>query len=236
MPDRRGSAMAIAWGGAVMFAASLLWFLYCYFVRFDRLPASEAATSALAVDLLLFSIFALHHSVLARTAAKRIVQRLVPPAIERSLYTWVASLLFILVCTEWRAVPGVLYTLDGVGRVLAYGVQGLGIALTIQASRALDVLDLAGVRQAQQAGHVRTAALQTGGLYGFVRHPLYFSWVLLVFGAPDMTATRFVFAAVSTGYLALAIPWEERALVSAFGQEYVAYRAAVRWRMIPLVY
>ena len=91
-----------------------------------------------------------------------------------------------------------------------------GLLLTIRSSAALDVLDLAGVRQVQRArdgAPPRHVALETRGLYGFVRHPLYFAWALMVFGAPDMTATRATFAIVSTGYLALAIPWEERSLM-----------------------
>jgi len=69
-----------------------------------------------------------------------------------------------------------------------------------------------------------------------VRHPLYFAWVLLVFGAPVMTATRATFAIASTAYLALAIPWEERSLIDLFGEQYEEYRRQVRWRMIPGIY
>jgi len=69
-----------------------------------------------------------------------------------------------------------------------------------------------------------------------VRHPLYFGWALLVFGAPHMTADRFTFAIVSTFYLALAIPFEERDLDDTFGSEYARYREHVRWRMLPGLY
>jgi protein-S-isoprenylcysteine O-methyltransferase Ste14 len=58
----------------------------------------------------------------------------------------------------------------------------------------------------------------------------------MVWGSPDMTATRATFAAVSTAYLALAIPWEERSLVRLFGRQYEAYRLKVRWRMFPGLY
>ena len=78
--------------------------------------------------------------------------------------------------------------------------------------------------------------LVTTGLYGFVRHPLYFAWTLVVFAAPHMTLTRFTFAAVSTAYLAIAIPFEERALVRRFGAQYSDYQRAVKWRMIPGLY
>ena len=69
-----------------------------------------------------------------------------------------------------------------------------------------------------------------------VRHPLYLGWALFVFGAPDMTLTRFSFAAISTAYLAVAIPFEEIGLVRTFGSDYEAYRRQVRWRMLPGLY
>ena len=51
-----------------------------------------------------------------------------------------------------------------------------------------------------------------------------------------MTATRLTFAVISTAYLALAIPWEERSLVRTFGPAYTAYQTQVRWRMLPGLY
>ena len=51
-----------------------------------------------------------------------------------------------------------------------------------------------------------------------------------------MTGTRAAFAIISTVYLMLAIPWEERGLVATFGPQYEAYRQRVRTRMIPFVY
>ena len=243
MRESRSPALAVAWGGTIVFAASLLWFCYCYLVRFDRLPASagtgRTTASAIFYDTMLFSVFALHHSVLARARAKRWIERVVPSHLERSCYTWIASLLFIGVCTWWLPVPGLLYRLNGAWRALGYAVQGFGAMLTIRTSRALDVLDLAGVRQVRApsaAGSPQHVPLKTTGVYGFVRHPLYFAWALMVFGTPDMTATRALFACISTAYLAIAIPWEERALVEMFGKEYEAYRGKVRWRMVPWVY
>ena len=236
----RPLASLVAWLGAALFGASLIWFLYCYFVRYSAAPMSADAVPAAALDVALFSIFALHHSLFARPRLKNAIRAAIPPELERSLYTWVASLLFIGVCAFWRPLPGVFYDLSGVWRVAAYAAQVVGIVLTFRASAKLDVLDLAGVRAVQQAARpaARTehVPLETTGLYGFVRHPLYFAWALFVFATPTMTATRALFAIVSTAYLALAIPWEERSLIQTFGQEYEAYRRKVRWRMVPWLY
>jgi protein-S-isoprenylcysteine O-methyltransferase Ste14 len=231
--------LGLSWGGAALFVASLLWFLYSYLVKFGRPAPSDSAGFALSVNILLFSAFAVHHSLLARSGIKRWVHNLVPPELERSLYTWVSSLLFLGVCGWWQFVPGVIYDVEGPWRLPAYGVQFGGLLLTVRASSAIDVLDLAGVRPVLLAargatpGHV---TLETSGVYGFVRHPLYLGWVLFVFGTPVMTATRATFAVVSTAYLFIAVPWEERSLLEVFGADYEAYQKKVRWRIIPGVY
>ena len=228
-------ARITAWGGAVAFAASLAYFLYAYLVRFGVTTADTAIWRPALTDIALFSAFALHHSLFARTPLKAWVRRVAPPLLERSLYTWVASALLAGVCWWWMPVPGELYRLGGYWRWLGSGIQGAGLLLTFLGSRALDVLDLAGVRAVLTA-RLAHVPLKTSGVFAIVRHPLYFGWALFTFGAPNMTATRALFALVSTAYLALAIPWEERALGTTFGAEYDAYRRTTRWRMLPGVY
>ena len=241
MHPQRRLALVIAWTGAAIFAVSLGWFLYCYLFRYGQPAPAGPMAGPVFTNVLLFSVFALHHSLLARTGAKRVVHRLVPSELERTLYTWVASALFLAVCTWWQPVPGVLYELTGAWRFVGWTVQLAGVALTVRASHALDVLELAGVRPILLCAPALGAARQnppltTRGLYGFVRHPLYFAWTLFVFGAPTMTGTRASFAILSTAYLMIAIPWEERGLVATFGQEYEGYRRKVKTRMIPWVY
>ena len=58
----------------------------------------------------------------------------------------------------------------------------------------------------------------------------------MVFGAPRMTGDRLAFAAITTAYLVIAIPWEERSLRRSFGEEYERYMRAVKWRMVPFIY
>jgi protein-S-isoprenylcysteine O-methyltransferase Ste14 len=233
------AALVFAWGGAVVFALSLLFCAYAYLVPFGRVLHDGSVLGPVISDVTLFAGFALHHSLLARSATKARVRELIPPSLERSVYIWTASVLFIIVCALWRPVPGELYHVSGHGAWIGHAVQLLGIVVTIRSAARLDVLDLAGVRpvmdppRLERGDHV---PLETAGWYGFVRHPVYFAWVLMVFGAPHMTMTRVVFAATSTIYLVVAIPFEERTLVHVFGDEYRAYQQRVRWRMLPGIY
>jgi protein-S-isoprenylcysteine O-methyltransferase Ste14 len=228
-------AVATAWGGAAAFAASLAYFLYAYLVRFGAGAARTGSLRPALADIALFSGFALHHSLFARTPLKAWVGRVASPVLERSLYTWVASAMFAGVCWWWVPVPGDVYRIDGHWRWMGWILQAAGVLLTFLGSRALDVLDLAGVRAIRTAPATHVP-LNTSGVFAIVRHPIYFGWTLFTFGAPHMTATRALFAVVSTAYLALAIPWEERGLVRTFGAEYEAYRRKTRWRMLPGLY
>jgi protein-S-isoprenylcysteine O-methyltransferase Ste14 len=224
----------------VLFVSSLAFFVYAYLVLFGEAVPAGPIGGPVVANLALFTAFALHHSVFARAGVKRWLNRLFPASLERSAFTWVSSALFLVVCWAWQPVPGVLYRLDAPWRGGLFAVQALGVVLTFFGSRAVDVLDLGGVRPLLDARAGRTAPrhvpLVTSGVYRLVRHPIYFGWVLLVFGSPGMTATRFTFAVISTLYLAAAIPLEERGLSAAFGDDYRRYCGAVRWRMIPGVY
>ena len=227
-----------AWLGGAAFVVSLALFLYAYLTRFGDWR-SEAAVAPGLLNATLFTIFALHHSLFARTRLKQLVVRFVPAWFERSLYTWTASVLFVAVVLAWQPVDGVVYAVPGRWRWIGYLAQAIGILLTIRGSSAIDVLDLAGIRpvlDARRHATPRHVPLETTGVFSLVRNPLYFGWALFVFGAPTMTGTRGVFAVISTLYLAIAIPLEERALIHVFGSAYRAYQERTRWRMFPGVW
>jgi protein-S-isoprenylcysteine O-methyltransferase Ste14 len=69
-----------------------------------------------------------------------------------------------------------------------------------------------------------------------VRHPIYLGWFLIVFPVPLMTMTRLLFAVVSSVYILIAIPFEERSLRRTSGGAYEPYRRKVRWKLIPRLY
>jgi len=147
------------------------------------------------------------------------------------VYVWIASLLLILVCLLWQPVGGDLYDATGWRAVAHASVQLAGIALIAQSVRAIDPLELAGIRPSSGSD-----GLQMGGPYRLVRHPLYSGWMLAAFGAAHMTGDRLAFAVLTSLYLMIAIPWEERSLVRSFGESYRRYQQQVRWRMIPFIY
>jgi protein-S-isoprenylcysteine O-methyltransferase Ste14 len=220
-----------AWTGALLFFVSLLSFGLVYGWRL-RVPAPETgSTIRHAIDnILLFTIFALHHSIMARTGAKAWIVRVVPPDLERSVYVWIASALFLAVCWMWQPLPGVIWSVSGAAFWIVLAIQLIGVAFTLRAAAVVGVWELAGVKQPD---HTRPIEFRASGPFGIVRHPIYLGWVVMVFAAPVMTTSRLLFAIVSTAYLIAAIPWEEASLVEAFGEKYRAYQRQMRWRLIP---
>lgn len=233
-----GTVRALQWLGALLFVISLAMGGKAYFQGFDAVaPAGTSAAVPLVIDVLLFSAFALHHSVLARTPLKRWLHARVGPDVERALYVILASVLFLACTRGWQPLPGTWYALTGPWWWVGAGVQWLGVLVTLLAARTLSLRELMGLDPARQVRPTTDVpTLETRGLYRVVRHPIYFGWVLFVAGAPLMTSTRLLFAVLSVLYLIIAIPFEERSLIESFGEPYRAYRRQVRWRVVPGIY
>lgn len=217
--------------------ASLGYFVYTY-AQFGTPAGAWHAGAWVAVvqNVLLFSLFAAHHSVLARQGTKRSLRRIVPPHLERSGYVAGAAVLFAIALTAWQPVPGVAWRLTGTWFIVGEAVCLAGVALIIVALSHVDLLAFVGLRQGLGLAYAPTDDLNTDGPYRIVRHPAYLGWVMLVWTLPVMTGTRLVFAAISTLYLVLVIPLEERSFRRALGAQYDAYARSVRWRLIPGIY
>lgn len=226
-------ARLFSWTGALLFLISLGYFFFVYLTRFGVLAARGEAIAAVTWDVTLFTLFALHHSVFARERVRRWVGHRVPVELERSVYVWIASLLFVVVCASWRPIAGAAWQAHGDVLWMLRVLQGAGLWLTITGASVLDIRELAGLIVRRPAAEPE---FKTTGPYGWIRHPIYAGWFLFVFAASPMTMTRLVFAIVSCAYVLVAIPLEERTLRAASRGAYDRYMAHVRWRLVPGVF
>jgi methanethiol S-methyltransferase len=238
--------------GAALFGLSLSFFVYSYWSVFGLRAEGPLRASAIVWNVVLFSVFGLHHSLFARESIRHALTQVLGP-LERSFYVWVASLLFIAVCWLWLPLSGVIWDVGeshvgGAARFILLFLQIGGITFSVYSAAAIDIWELAGTRQLDS--QLPTASAQplptpnsqrefefkTTGPYGLVRHPIYLGWFLIVFAVGTMTMTRFVFAVVSCTYILLAIPFEERSLRRSSNGAYDRYMKQVPRKLLPGVY
>jgi methanethiol S-methyltransferase len=193
-------------------------------------PPTDPWLVALMIDVALLSLFAVQHSVMARQGFKRLLTTVIPAAAERSTYVLASSLALILLFWQWRPLGGVVWAVEHeVGRAVLYGGFAFGWALVLFTTFVINHFDLFGLRQAWRAFRGQPqAALRfvTPVLYRMVRHPLYVGWLFAFWSAPTMTVTHLLFAVMTTGYILVAIQFEERDLMKAH-PEYAEYRRRV---------
>jgi protein-S-isoprenylcysteine O-methyltransferase Ste14 len=189
------------------------------------------AVEALIVNLLLMSLFAAQHSVMARKSFKRWWTQFVPHAVERSVYVLLASLALILLFWQWRPLPAVVWQVaDPTAATAVMALSFVGWLLVFTSTFLINHFELFGLHQvaANLAGRTMPAPrFKTPVLYKLVRHPIYLGFIVAFWAAPVMTAGHLLFAAVTTAYIFVGIFLEERDLVAQFGEQYQRYRAQV---------
>ena len=183
---------------------------------------------ALAIDLGLLGLFAVQHSVMARPAFKRWWTRFVPEAAERSTYVLLSSLALVALFAYWAPIGGVIWDVSNViARDFVFGLYIFGWLLLLYTTFLIDHFDLFGLKQVwRRLGEqvYRAPQFHTPSLYKLVRHPLYIGWLIIFWATPTMTTAHLIFALMTTAYILIAIQFEERDLVTAFGKQYLDYK------------
>jgi methanethiol S-methyltransferase len=190
-------------------------------------PAAEA----LIVNLVLMSLFAVQHSVMARRQFKQWWTQYVPTSVERSTYVLFASLALLVLFWQWRPMPTVVWQVGDPHVATAVTVLAcVGWLIVLTSTFLINHFELFGLHQVANNLARRpmpAPRFVTPLFYGFVRHPIYLGFIIAFWAAPTMTVGHLLFAAVTTVYIVVGIQLEERDLIEMFGDEYRRYRGRV---------
>jgi protein-S-isoprenylcysteine O-methyltransferase Ste14 len=193
-------------------------------------PSEIPSDRALWIDLGLLSLFAIQHSVMARPAFKRLITRVIPAVAERSTYVLASSLALLFLFWQWAPVGGIVWDVQSpAARAVLYAGFAFGWGLVLVTTFVINHFDLFGLRQVwrELRGQPQSKLrFVMPVLYRIVRHPLYVGWLFAFWSTPSMTVTHLFFAMVTTGYILVAIRFEEADLMHEH-PEYAVYRHEV---------
>ena len=230
--------------GVASYAFFFVTFLYAIgFVGNILVPKSvdtgfQAGTgNGWLIDIVLLSLFAVQHSVMARQGFKRVWTKVVPKAIERSTYVLFSTVALAAIFWFWRPLGGSVWEVGGnAGSAVLTGTYFLGWGVVLLGTFLVNHFNLFGLQQVYLALRNRemtNPSFVRPLLYKIVRHPIMLGFIIAFWATPAMTVGHLVFAFASTGYILVAIQLEEKDLVRFHGQEYIQYQQEVS-QIIPM--
>ena len=171
-----------------------------------------------------FIVWAVLHSALASLTAKEFARRFLGSGHKYYRLAYVVLSLASFAAL-WFFVPKdttVIYQIQGLARYLLLAVRIAGLAAFTAAATQFDAGEFLGWRSAPPA-----RGLNTGGLFAYVRHPLYLASLVVIWAVGTMTVWWLEFGILASTYLFLGAVLEERKMVVEFGDAYIEYRKRV---------
>jgi len=195
----------------------------------DSPPESSLGFTFL-VNAGLLTLFAFQHSIMARPAFKKWWTKFVPEPIERSTYVLLSSLCLLLLFWYWQPMGIIIWEVkSGAFEIVLKTLCFIGFGMVLISTLLIDHFDLFGVRQVVFSfigEKYEPISFRTPYFYKYVRHPLYFGFMIAFWSAPTMTAAHLFFAVATTIYMLVAIQFEENDLTKTFGERYQNYKAS----------
>lgn len=215
--------------------------VFLYFVGFmENLVVPKSIDSsaagqflpALITNLLLITLFAVPHSIMARPTFKKWWTNLIPKSIERTTYVLVSSILIFLLIWQWQPMPQLIWEINSLPiQIILWIVGGLGWLLVAISPRLINDKHFFGIQQVRQQLNdqpLTSPEFQTPGVYRFLRHPIMVGFFLAFWSTPHMSVGHLVFSIATTIYILIALRYEERDLIHYFGDRYRNYKRRVR--------
>lgn len=191
---------------------------------------------ALLINSLLLGLFAVQHSVMARPGFKNWWTKFVPKSVERSTYVLVASLLLFLMYWQWRPMTDSIWNLEGTASMVMTVIFWIGWVVVLVSTFIINHFDLFGLRQVYmnlKSKELTPLDFKTSLFYKYVRHPIMSGFIIAFWATPQMSMGHLFFAIMTTGYILVGIYFEEKDLVSFYGDTYKDYKNQVSM-LIPL--
>ena len=235
-PGRGRIVLALACGVAVhsVFAAAVLAMMSAMWFGMSESLGRVPQPWALVSNAALLLQFPLGHSLLLTRRGQGWLARMVPgrhgPTLATTTYALVASVQLLALFALWTPSGIVWWRAEGAALWLVAMAYAASWLLLIKAS-----YDAGAEVQSGALGWMSLLAgrrpvfpdMPTGGLFRFIRQPIYVAFALTLWTVPVWTPDQLVLAVCFTAYCLLAPRLKERRFAARYGARFTQYRAAV---------
>jgi protein-S-isoprenylcysteine O-methyltransferase Ste14 len=226
-------------GGLILVAAAyvlggggmLTWLVFVLLGPWILFDVGLGATGRLLLDTLLCLLFFIQHSIMVRRRFRLWLTRRVRADFHGVLYASASGLCLLTLVGLWQPVGAAMWTPASAIRwamVTAFIAAGAG---AWWGTRSLGAFDALGIKTAIHAltnqKPIPATPFLVRGPYRWVRHPLYFFSLVVIWSGPIFTVDRLLHNMLWTVWIAIGATLEERDLVACFGQPYRTYQKTV---------
>lgn len=216
----------------VLFLAAFLYaigFVGDRFVPYTVNSGGITSANAWLINILLLSVFAVQHSIMARPAFKKWWTTIFSPAAERSIYVFLSSAALFLIYLKWQPMTEKVWNIEGALYITIIEVIfWSGWAIVLISTFLINHFHLFGLLQIFENFKNETLSspkFKKNLFYKLVRHPIMSGFIVAFWATPVMTQGHFLFAAVTTAYIFIAVKFlEEKDLVALHGEDYTSYQ------------
>lgn len=206
----------------------ILWLYPFAFVKFNiDTPIIALHASPLFVDIGLLLLFALQHSVMARSFFKEGILKHISKAGVAATYSFASSLCLVVIFAFWQPIEGNLWNIQN---ELLYWlitmVFVLAWSIAFASTFMIDHFALFGLHQGYRV--LRNIPepeekFQVNLFYKYVRHPIQAGTMVGLFVTPQMSYTHLLFSVGMGTYILIGLHLEEKSLIKLFGDTYKEY-------------
>ena len=220
-------AFGIAFGLATQAVFALtVWHLFWFL----KDSSASGQRGEVWIDAVWAMLFALPHSALLLPRVRKRLERFVPSSHYGCFFCLVTCLTLLLIIGQWRTSPVIVWRLTGAGERFMEAAFLLTWPLLIYS------LSLTGL--GYQTGWTPwwhwfrrqtppRRRFEPRGLYRYLRHPVYLSFLGLIWFTPVMTLDHAVLTGIWTAYIFAGSYLKDRRLAYYLGDTYQHYQSQV---------
>ena len=193
---------------------------------------TTGTAQALLTNIGLIVLWSLQHTIMARQGFKSAWTKIIPESLERSVYVLISGLLGFLIAWQWLPIEGSIWNFESgtTAYYIMYGIYFVGILFLLSSSFLINHFELFGLQQGffhMQGKETEGPKFKEAFYYKIIRHPIYLGFLLIFWFTPSMTATHFVLSLLFTIYILIGVRYEEKDLITVFGDKYEEYKKRV---------